>query len=95
VLVSLPNPRPVVNRRSRRSPIAGFSLTAHASGQWSKKINHRQFYLAVWTEPEAARARLNREYPYLKEGKAMPPIDVENGCTLKTLVNDFLRSKEE
>ena len=39
--------------------------------------------------------RLNLEWPYLKEGKTPPPIDVKDGCTLRQLVNKFLESKED
>jgi integrase len=70
-------------------------MFAHPSGQWAKKINGRLHYFGVWADPEAALARLNREYPFLKEGKTPPAVDVSSGCTLRQLVNDFLRSKED
>jgi integrase len=70
-------------------------MFAHPSGQWAKKINKRLHYFGVWADPEAALARLNREYPYLKEGKTPPSVDVSTGCTLRQLCNDFLRSKED
>src|SRR4051812_46586426 len=76
-------------------PYEGFPMFAHPSGQWAKKINKKLYYFGVWADPEAALVRLNREYPYRKEGKTPPPIDTGNGCTLKALVNDFLQSKED
>jgi integrase len=82
-------------RRKPDKPYEGFPMFAHPSGQWAKKINKRLHYFGVWADPEAALARLNREYPYIKEGKTPPPIDVSSGCTLRQLCNDFLRSKED
>jgi integrase len=69
-------------------------MYAHPSGQWAKKINKRIYYLGVWADPHAALTRLNREYPYLKEGKTPPAVDVSNGCTLRQLCNEFLRQKD-
>jgi integrase len=82
-------------RRKPNKPYEGFPLFAHPSGQWAKKINKRLHYFGVWADPEAALACLNREYPYLKEGRTPPAVDVSNGCTLRQLCNDFLRSKED
>jgi integrase len=82
-------------RRKPDKPYEGYPMFAHTSGQWAKKINKRLHYFGVWADPEAALARLNREYPYIKEGKTPPPIDVSSGCTLRQLCNDFLRSKED
>src|SRR4029079_9428294 len=70
-------------------------MFAHPSGQWAKKIRGSLKYFGVWADPEAALARLNREWPYLKEGRTPPPVDVSGGCTLRKLANEFLRSKEE
>jgi integrase len=82
-------------RRKPAKPYDGFPLFAHPSGQWAKKINKRLHYFGVWADPEAALARLNREYPYLKEGRTPPAVDVSNGCTLRQLCNHFLWSKED
>jgi integrase len=82
-------------RRKPEKPYEGFPMFAHPSGQWAKKINKRLHYFGVWADPEAALARLNREYPYLIQGKVPPAVDVSDGCTLRQLCNDFLRSKEE
>jgi integrase len=74
-------------------PYNGFPLFRHASGQWAKKINKRLCYFG--TDSDAALVRLNLEYPYLKEGKTPPIIDVSHGCTVKALVNEFLHSKDD
>ena len=87
------------NRSSGRSkpdkPYEGFPMFAHPSGQWAKKIRGRLQYFGVWADPDAALERLNRELPFLKDGRTPPPIDVSAGCTLRVLCNDFLRSKED
>lgn len=80
-------------------PYAGFPLSPHLCGYWSKKIRGRVYYFGSWRDdPEgtAALAQFNREWPYLKEGKEPPAIDVpETGITLRNLVNQFLAAKEQ
>ena len=76
-------------------PYEGFPLTAHASGQWSKKIRGKLYYFGVWADPQGALERLNRDYPHLKEGRTPPVADVSDGCSLKVLAKEFLRSKED
>ena len=87
------------SKRAKRSskpdkPYGGFPLFPHDSGQWAKKIRKRMHYFGKWDDPEAALKRFNREWPYLKEGRIPPPVDIGDGCTLKTLVNAFLTSKK-
>ncbi len=80
-------------------PYAGFPLFAHeGGGQWCKKINKRLVYFGSYrNDPDgtAALERFNREWPYLKENRIPPPVDVSNGCTLRQLCNEFLRAKED
>jgi integrase len=88
--------------KPRRKPAKpkGFPLTAHPSGQWSKKVTlpsgkQMIFYFGVWADPEAALKRFNREWEYLKEGRTPPAIATGDGCTLKTLANAFLTAKQD
>jgi integrase len=81
-------------RRKPPKPFEGFPLFSHPSGQWAKKIKGKLYYFGVWADPDAALVRLNRELPYLKDGKKPPAVDVSSGCTLKQLCNAFLRSKD-
>ncbi len=79
-------------------PYVGFPLFSHPSGQWAKKIRKRLVYFGSWrSDPEgiAALQVFNREWPYLKEGRTPPLVDVSEGCSLRKLANEFLRSKEE
>ena len=85
-------------RKSRvkpEKPYEGFPLFAHASGQWSKKINRKLHYFGVWSDPEAALERLNFEYAYLKDGRVPPAVDVRDGCSIKLMCNQFLKHKEQ
>ena len=82
-------------RRKPEKPYKGFPIFAHPSGQWAKKIRQKLYYFGVWAEPEAALERLNREYPYRKEGREPPAVDVSGGCTLQKLCNEFLHSKKD
>jgi len=83
------------SRRKPEKPYPGFPLFAHLSGQWAKKINGRLYYFGIWSDPEAALVRLNREWPYLKEGRTPPAVDLSDGCTVRALVNAFLTTKED
>jgi integrase len=78
-------------------PYVGFPLFAHPSGQWGKKIRGKFLYFGSWrTDPEGREAlkQFNREWPYLKEGKQPPLVDVSGGCSLRMVANEFLREKE-
>lgn len=83
------------SKRKPGKPYEGFPLFSHPSGQWAKKIRGKLYYFGVWADPEAALERLNREYPYLKEGRTPPPVDVSDGLTLRQLCNTFLSAKED
>jgi integrase len=74
-------------------PYEGFPLYAHAAGVWAKKIRGKTYYFSVWADPAAALEQLNREYPYLKEGREPPAVDISDGCKLRQLCNEFLNSK--
>ncbi len=80
-------------------PYAGFPMFAHqGSGQWAKKIRGRLIYFGSYRndrEGVEALKTFNHEWPHVKEGRTPPPVDVSNGCTLKSLVNSFLESKED
>jgi integrase len=77
-----------------RKPYAGFPLTPHPTGRWCKKIRGKLRYFGKLAEPEAALERFNREWPYLKDGRTPPPIDMGDGCTIRLLCNAFLTSKK-
>lgn len=86
------------SRRKPAKPYKGFPLTAHPSGQWSKKVTlpsgkQRVFYFGVWADPDAALQRFNREWPFLKEGRTPPPVDTGDGCSVMKLANVFLSAK--
>src|SRR5580704_4355409 len=75
-------------------PYPGFPLTPHPSGRWCKKIRGKLHYFGKLDSPDAALERLNREWPYLKDGRTPPPIDTGDGCTVRLLCNAFLTSKK-
>ena len=84
--------------RKPAKPYAGFPLFSHGSGMWAKKIRGRLVYFGPWRgdlQGILALEQFNREWPYLKDGRTPPAVDVGDGCTLKVLGNEFLRSKEE
>ena len=81
-------------RRKPEKPYKGFPMFAHPSGQWAKKINKKLFYFGVWADPDAALVLLNHEYPHLKAGRTPPAVDASDGCDLRKLCREFIRSKE-
>ena len=82
--------------KQAQKPYPGFPLFPHATGRWAKKIRQKLHYFGKITDdPEGSEAlkRLNREWPFLKEGRTPPPADAGDGCTIRTLCNSFLTSK--
>jgi hypothetical protein len=77
-----------------RKPYAGFPLTPHPSGRWCKKIRGKLHYFGKIDNAAGALERFNREWPYLSEGRTVPPIDTGDGCTVRLLCNAFLTSKK-
>lgn len=73
-----------------------FPLTAHrGSGQWLKKINGKQFYFGVLSDPDAALKRYLAEKDDLAAGRK--PRDRSNndaGVTTRDLANKFLTFKQ-
>ena len=77
----------------------------HATGRWAKKIRQKFHYFGkIADDPDGTKAleKLNREWPYLKDGKTPPPVDpggvdpggTDDSCTLRTLANKFLTAKK-
>ena len=74
-------------------PYEGFPLTPHPTGRWCKKIRGRLHYFGPWNDTQGALERLNREWPYLSEGRNPPPAETGDGCTIRDLCNVFLTAK--
>jgi integrase len=74
-------------------PYKDFPLFPHATNRWCKKIRGKFHYFGPWDNPEAALEKLNREWPYLSDGRTPPPVDTGEGCTFQLLCNTFLNSK--
>lgn len=83
-------------RNKPQKPYDGFPMFPHATGRWAKKIRQKLHYFGkIADDPKGEKAlqQLNREWPYLSEGRTPPPIDTGDGCTLRTLCNSFLTAK--
>lgn len=89
-------------------PYAGFPLFPHASGRWAKKVRQKTHFFGRWgntvlgevvpvddidASARVALGELNRQWPYLSEGRTAPPVGVE-GCTIRSLCNLFLTEKQ-
>ena len=91
--------KPTLSSRKNKpkKPYKGFPLFPHATGRWTKKIRQKLYYFGkVADDPKGEKAleQLNREWPYLSEGRTPPAIETSDGCTLRTLCNAFLTAKK-
>lgn len=71
-------------------PYKEFPLFAHASGVWAKKIKGQMRYIGPWSDPDAAKAKFDREVYYLQSGE-QPPVPE---TTLGGVAAAFLTEKE-
>lgn len=86
-----------------KKPYPGFPLTAHPSGQWSKRINYKFWYFGPWADPLAARDKYLAERDNIQAGKprnadtaATGTVQTEpKGITVRELVNRFLHVKQK
>src|SRR5580658_6682229 len=76
-----------------RKPYEGFPLTPHPSGRWCKKRLGKLYYYGKLDDPDGALERFNKFWPYDKDGRSRPAIDVGDGCTIKLLCNAYLTNK--
>ena len=89
-------------------PYGGFPLFPHASRRRAKKIRQKTHFFGRWgntvlgevvsvdnVEASASEAlgELNRQWPYLSEGRTPPPVNAD-GCTVRDLCNLFLTEKQ-
>ncbi|MDB5388932.1 MAG: Phage integrase family protein [Planctomycetaceae bacterium] len=85
-------------------PYASFPLTAHNSGQWSKKIKQKVYYFGPWADHQAAHAKYLTFLDQLQAGRSpklsvnttpAPGVGKPTGATLKELVQEFLNVKRQ
>jgi integrase len=74
-----------------QKPYAGYQLTVHPNGQFSKKINGKVHYFGPWSEgPIAALEKYLRLKPFIEAGTKPP----ESIYTVDDLVKAFLAHKD-
>lgn len=74
-----------------KKPYPDYPLTAHATGQWCKKIKGRIYYFG--TDPEAALQKYLDTRDAIQAGRQPENYNPE-GCTLRDAVNSFLTMKQ-
>ncbi len=89
----------VVMAESKRSkpkkPYPSFALTAHANGQWCKKIRGKVHFFGVWAEPDAALDRYHAVAADLHAGRE-PTLSVASPeLIVKELGNQYLAYQME
>lgn len=74
----------------------GFPLFPHRNGQWAKKIRGKMWYFGPWKDPDAAVARLDREFDLINAG-VNPGLHGASGASerysVREVVGLFLDSK--
>ncbi|MCA8998353.1 MAG: tyrosine-type recombinase/integrase, partial [Planctomycetaceae bacterium] len=75
-------------------PYPEFPLTAHANGQWCKKIRGKVIFFGVWSDPHAALAKYLNEREEWQAGQNPRPSRF-NKTTTEDVVNLFLARCEE
>jgi integrase len=71
-------------------PDKNFPLFAHSAGVWAKKIGGKLYYFGPWRDPQGARERFLKEFPYLQAGLQPPGRQT----LLADLLNAFLGDKD-
>ena len=83
-------------KRKPDKPRKNYPLTAHASGQWCKKINGKQYYFGKWDDPEAAEKKYLATAAELMAGTARPDWTAlqEATLTVKEMCNQYIASMQ-
>jgi integrase len=83
----------MIARAKPAKPYEGFPLTAHANGQWCKKIRKVLHYFGPWENWQAALNLYLEQKDYLQAGRKPRKAD-ENEPTLAYALNAFLSFKQ-
>ncbi|CAB4178015.1 XerC Integrase [uncultured Caudovirales phage] len=75
-------------------PHKDYPLSAHANGQWCKKVRGKIHYFGRWDDPQAALLLWLREKDYLLSGVAPPGSGVKMVDVLNTVLEDRRLSVE-
>jgi len=71
-------------------PRKDYPLTAHANGQWCKKIRGKVHFFGRWADPEAALAKYLDERDDLQAGRTPRRLSSGSKATTADIVNLFL-----
>jgi integrase len=83
---------PTVKPSKPEKPRKDYPLYPHASGRWAKKIRGVTRFFGPWDDPQAAMEKWLDQKDDLLMGRE--PRTTGEGLTVRSLVNQFLESKE-
>lgn len=72
-------------------PYPDFPLTAHANGQWCKKVRGKVHFFGVWSDPDAALAKYLDERDDLQAGRV--PQRASGSLTVGDMANLYLEDQ--
>lgn len=86
---------------SDAKPYPDYPLTPHKSGRWRKIFRGRAYWFGPLDDPYGSLKRFNHAWPYIKEGKRVPPMpgekpEAEQGDSVNRLedtLNAFLEHR--
>lgn len=82
-------------RKKPAKPYADFPLTAHANGQWCKKIKGKVYFFGIWAESDSALAKYLDERDDLQAGRQPKRLSSKTELTLSELWNLYLHAQKE
>jgi integrase len=78
------------SRKKPTKPYPSFPLTAHANGQWCKKILSKVHFFGIWADPTAALQRYHASAADLHAGRTTRPTLSRDEPTVKDVCNSYL-----
>ena len=91
------NSTKTATKRKPDKPRKNYPLTAHASGQWCKKIQGKQYYFGPWADPDAAEKKYHALAADLLAGTDHQPqqaAQTASTLTVKEMCNQYINQMQ-
>ena len=91
------NSTKTATKRKPDKPRKNYPLTAHASGQWCKKIQGKQYYFGPWSDPDSAEKKYHALAADLLAGtdhQPQQPAQTASTLTVKEMCNQYINQMQ-